>query len=256
MLTIELPEEDINYLMARAEELPNAEVIVDLPSQTVRTADGSWQRSFEIDPVPQVPPPARPRRHRHDAGIRRGHQDVRGRAGRRRHAQHDAIVRRALVADRLRSALTSRPQSRRRCPALSSNAATHLGEGWYAIAFRVPDAEGDWALRLPHEQGLRQATGHLQSEAGLLPLLEASGLPTPRAARAIQRRPWPTAGSGASARRGRAGRAAAHRRGEPAGRTSRTTSGVSSHVCTRSRSTRLAGRARPNSTSGPTATDR
>ena len=50
MLTIELPEADIDYLMARAEELPDAAIIVDLPSQTVRTADGSWERSFEIDP--------------------------------------------------------------------------------------------------------------------------------------------------------------------------------------------------------------
>ncbi len=50
LLTIELPEEDIDYLMARAEELPDAEIVVDLPSQTIRTADGSWERSFEIDP--------------------------------------------------------------------------------------------------------------------------------------------------------------------------------------------------------------
>ena len=50
LLTIELPEDDIDYLMARAEELPDAEVIVDLPSQTVRTADGQWERHFEIDP--------------------------------------------------------------------------------------------------------------------------------------------------------------------------------------------------------------
>lgn len=49
LLTIELPEEDIDYLMARAEELPNSEVVVDLASQTVRTADGSWERHFEID---------------------------------------------------------------------------------------------------------------------------------------------------------------------------------------------------------------
>ena len=50
LLTIELPEADIDYLMARAEELPNSEVIIDLPSQTVRTADGQWERHFEIDP--------------------------------------------------------------------------------------------------------------------------------------------------------------------------------------------------------------
>jgi 3-isopropylmalate/(R)-2-methylmalate dehydratase small subunit len=50
LLTVELPDADIDYLMARAEELPHAEIIVDLPSQTVRVADGSWQRRFDIDP--------------------------------------------------------------------------------------------------------------------------------------------------------------------------------------------------------------
>ena len=49
LLTVELPDTDIDYLMARAEELPDTEIIVDLPSQTVRVADGSWQRRFEID---------------------------------------------------------------------------------------------------------------------------------------------------------------------------------------------------------------
>jgi len=50
LLTVELPDEDIDYLVARAEELPSAEVVVDLESQTVRTADGGWERRFEIDP--------------------------------------------------------------------------------------------------------------------------------------------------------------------------------------------------------------
>ncbi len=50
LLTVELPDSDIDYLMARVEELPGTEIIVDLPSQTVRVADGSWQRRFEIDP--------------------------------------------------------------------------------------------------------------------------------------------------------------------------------------------------------------
>ena len=50
LLTVELPDSDIDYLMARAEELPHSEIIVDLPSQTVRVADGSWERRFEIDP--------------------------------------------------------------------------------------------------------------------------------------------------------------------------------------------------------------
>ena len=50
VLTVELPDEDVDYLMARAEELPESELVVDLESQTVRTGDGSWQRHFEIDP--------------------------------------------------------------------------------------------------------------------------------------------------------------------------------------------------------------
>jgi len=50
VLTVELPDEDIDYLMARAEELPSTEIVVDLPSQTVSIAGGSWQRHFDIDP--------------------------------------------------------------------------------------------------------------------------------------------------------------------------------------------------------------
>ena len=50
ILTVELPQEDVDYLMARAEELPAAEMEIDLESQTVRAADGSWERRFEIDP--------------------------------------------------------------------------------------------------------------------------------------------------------------------------------------------------------------
>jgi 3-isopropylmalate/(R)-2-methylmalate dehydratase small subunit len=50
LLTVELPEDAIDHLIARAEELPEAELIVDLDSQTVRTADGSWSHKFEIDP--------------------------------------------------------------------------------------------------------------------------------------------------------------------------------------------------------------
>ena len=50
VLTIELPEPDIDYLMARAEELPESELVIDLESQSVSTADGSWSRRFEIDP--------------------------------------------------------------------------------------------------------------------------------------------------------------------------------------------------------------
>jgi 3-isopropylmalate/(R)-2-methylmalate dehydratase small subunit len=50
VLTVELPEEALDYLIARAEELPESEIEVDLESQTVRTVDGSWSQHFEIDP--------------------------------------------------------------------------------------------------------------------------------------------------------------------------------------------------------------
>ncbi len=50
LLTVELPEQDVDYLMARSEELPEAEIEVDLDTQTVRTTDGSWQRRFDISP--------------------------------------------------------------------------------------------------------------------------------------------------------------------------------------------------------------
>jgi 3-isopropylmalate/(R)-2-methylmalate dehydratase small subunit len=49
LLTIELPQADLDWLMARAEETPAAEIEIDLPSQTVR-AGASWERTFEIDP--------------------------------------------------------------------------------------------------------------------------------------------------------------------------------------------------------------
>ncbi len=50
LLTVTLPQQDIDHLLARFEELPGSEIVVDLKSQTVATADGSFSRSFEIDP--------------------------------------------------------------------------------------------------------------------------------------------------------------------------------------------------------------
>ncbi len=50
LLTVVLPQKDIEHLMARSEELPGSELVVDLASQTVSTADGSFSRAFEIDP--------------------------------------------------------------------------------------------------------------------------------------------------------------------------------------------------------------
>lgn len=50
LLTVVLPQKDVDQLIARAEELPGSELVVDLASQTVATADGSFSRQFEIDP--------------------------------------------------------------------------------------------------------------------------------------------------------------------------------------------------------------
>lgn len=50
VLTITLPQEDVDYLMARAEELPGEELHVDLDAQTVSTTDGNWSRRFPVDP--------------------------------------------------------------------------------------------------------------------------------------------------------------------------------------------------------------
>jgi 3-isopropylmalate/(R)-2-methylmalate dehydratase small subunit len=50
LLTVTLPQDDIDHLMARAEELPASELVVDLASQTVSTADGSFVRQFDVDP--------------------------------------------------------------------------------------------------------------------------------------------------------------------------------------------------------------
>jgi 3-isopropylmalate/(R)-2-methylmalate dehydratase small subunit len=50
LLTVTLPQKDIEHLMARAEELPASQIVVDLASQTVSTADGTFVRSFDVDP--------------------------------------------------------------------------------------------------------------------------------------------------------------------------------------------------------------
>lgn len=50
LLTVELPDDDLDSLFARAVEQPASELVVDLASQTVRTADGTWERHFDIDP--------------------------------------------------------------------------------------------------------------------------------------------------------------------------------------------------------------
>jgi 3-isopropylmalate/(R)-2-methylmalate dehydratase small subunit len=50
LLTVVLPQEDCEYLIARSEELPSSEIVVDLETQSVSTADGKWTRNFQIDP--------------------------------------------------------------------------------------------------------------------------------------------------------------------------------------------------------------
>jgi 3-isopropylmalate/(R)-2-methylmalate dehydratase small subunit len=49
LLTVTLPQKDIDHLVARAEELPASEIVVDLASQTVSAADGTFVRKFEMD---------------------------------------------------------------------------------------------------------------------------------------------------------------------------------------------------------------
>ena len=50
LLTVTLPQKDIDHLLARAEELPQSELVVDLATQAVSTADGTFTREFDVDP--------------------------------------------------------------------------------------------------------------------------------------------------------------------------------------------------------------
>ncbi len=49
LLTVALPQDDINHLMARVEEIPDTQITVDLDAQTVTLPDG-WSRTFSVDP--------------------------------------------------------------------------------------------------------------------------------------------------------------------------------------------------------------
>ena len=49
LLTVVLPPEDVDFLLRRSQSTPEAQITVDLESQTLSTPDG-WQRRFEIDP--------------------------------------------------------------------------------------------------------------------------------------------------------------------------------------------------------------
>ena len=50
LLTVVLPQTDVDRLIARSEETPESQVVVDLATQTVSTADGTFVRQFEVDP--------------------------------------------------------------------------------------------------------------------------------------------------------------------------------------------------------------
>lgn len=50
LLTVVLPQEACDWLGARAEELPESELVVDLREQVVATPDGAWVHRFDIDP--------------------------------------------------------------------------------------------------------------------------------------------------------------------------------------------------------------
>lgn len=50
VLTIELPSDDVDYLMTLVQSQPETELEVDLEAQTVKVHDGAWQREFWIEP--------------------------------------------------------------------------------------------------------------------------------------------------------------------------------------------------------------
>ena len=48
LLTIQLDQDDVDYLMSRAEELPEGEIVINLENQTVMIGS-EWSRQFKID---------------------------------------------------------------------------------------------------------------------------------------------------------------------------------------------------------------
>ena len=50
LLTVQLPQPDVDFLMARAEELPAGRIVVSLESQTVTVVGTDWVHHFDIDP--------------------------------------------------------------------------------------------------------------------------------------------------------------------------------------------------------------
>ena len=49
-MTVQLPQDDINYLMSRCEELPSTQIVVSVADQTVTVVGTDWKRSFAVDP--------------------------------------------------------------------------------------------------------------------------------------------------------------------------------------------------------------
>lgn len=50
LLTIALPEDEVQILMHRAEEKPESEVVIDLENQSVGVVGEEWKLHFDIDP--------------------------------------------------------------------------------------------------------------------------------------------------------------------------------------------------------------
>jgi 3-isopropylmalate/(R)-2-methylmalate dehydratase small subunit len=47
---VQLPQDDIDFLMSRCEELPSTQIVVNVAEQTVSVQGTDWKRSFGIDP--------------------------------------------------------------------------------------------------------------------------------------------------------------------------------------------------------------
>ncbi|MDA0301183.1 MAG: 3-isopropylmalate dehydratase small subunit [Chloroflexi bacterium] len=50
VVTVQLSQDDINFLMSRCEELPSTQIVVSVADQTVSVQGTDWKRPFSIDP--------------------------------------------------------------------------------------------------------------------------------------------------------------------------------------------------------------
>ncbi len=50
LLLVQLPQDEVDILLQRTEAHPEAQVVVDLESQSVKFADEDWSMHFDIDP--------------------------------------------------------------------------------------------------------------------------------------------------------------------------------------------------------------